>query len=215
MASQFLHVSCSLHIPSMLPSVAAPCFWFIVVFWSADWQPINATMYCILLFLCHSVWCPKQRDSVTQQAPRPARLVSNIQPVAATDCRLIVASYLVHQWPFKANVYFISIIFCCWFDDPNYVNKPPHTHSTPAVPLPNNALYHNHWLSIDCSVFWLNGSHLRPTPLSSLYFLMGLCLAPQTGELTASSAQPVPAPAPCMGTLAASATCVGGAADLP
>ena len=27
---------------------------------------------------------------------------------------------------------------------------------------------------------------------------MGLCLAPQTGELTASSAQP--APTPCMGT---------------
>ena len=52
----------------------------------------------------------------------------------------------------------------------------------------------------------INGGHLRPTPLSCLYFLMGLCSTPQTGELlTNSSAQPVPTP--CMGTL--------GAADLP
>ncbi len=87
------HTSRSLHIPAMLPSILATCFWLVVVFWSADWQPINATMYCIFIMLRHSIQCPKQWDGVPPQAPRPAGLLSNIQPVAAANTRLIVASY--------------------------------------------------------------------------------------------------------------------------
>jgi hypothetical protein len=49
MASRFPHASRSLHIPSMLPSIENAYFWLVVVFWSADWRPINATMYCIFI----------------------------------------------------------------------------------------------------------------------------------------------------------------------
>ncbi len=36
MTSHFPHTRHSLHIPSMLPSAAAACFWLVVVFWSAN-----------------------------------------------------------------------------------------------------------------------------------------------------------------------------------
>ena len=49
MTLRFPHESCLLHIPSMLPSVAAACFWLVVVFWSADWRPINPTVYFIFI----------------------------------------------------------------------------------------------------------------------------------------------------------------------
>ena len=56
MALRFPHTSRSSHIPSMLPSVAAAWFWLVVVFWSANWRPINATKYFIFIIfaLLHS-----------------------------------------------------------------------------------------------------------------------------------------------------------------
>ena len=44
------------HILSMLPSIAAACFWLVVVFWSANWWPIYASVYFILIIfaLLHS-----------------------------------------------------------------------------------------------------------------------------------------------------------------
>ena len=44
-------------------------------------------------FLRHSIWHPKWWDGVPPQAPWPAHLLSNIQPVAVADSRLIVTSY--------------------------------------------------------------------------------------------------------------------------
>ena len=90
--------------------------------------------------------------------------------------------------------------------------KPPPTHTPPAAPPLNNDFYCSRWrLSVDCCVLRTNGGHLRTTPLSSLYFLMGLCFAPQTGtgEVTVSSAQL--APTHCVVTLGATAPWVGGA----
>ncbi len=49
MASRFPHESRLSNIPYMLPSIAATCFWLVVVFWFADWRPIIATMYCIFI----------------------------------------------------------------------------------------------------------------------------------------------------------------------
>ena len=49
MALRFPHASRLSHIPSMLPSIAAACFWLVVVFRFADWWPINATVYFIFI----------------------------------------------------------------------------------------------------------------------------------------------------------------------
>jgi hypothetical protein len=68
----------------------------------------------------------------------------------------------------------------------------PSTHSTPAAPLLKNSFFRGRQLLDDCCVFLLNGGHLRPPPTSSLYFLMGEYLVPQTGEPTVSSAHPAP-----------------------
>ena len=56
MASRFPHASHSSHIPSMLPSITASCFWLVVLFWSAGWGPINPTVYFIftIFALLHS-----------------------------------------------------------------------------------------------------------------------------------------------------------------
>ncbi len=89
----------------------------------------------------------------------------------------------------------------------------PSTHSTPATPPLKNSLFHGCRLLDDCCVFLLNGSHQRPPPISSLYFSMGVCLAPQTGEPTALSAHS--APDPCMGISGFAMPWVGGTSDLP
>ena len=72
MASRFPHASHSSNIPSMLPSVAAACFWLVVVFWFADWQPINATMYCIFIIfaLLHSTSQTMGQCFSTPSTPR-------------------------------------------------------------------------------------------------------------------------------------------------
>jgi len=67
--------------------------------------------------------------------------------------------------------------------------RPP-MQSNLVAPLLKNAFFRGRQLSDDRCMFLLNRNHLRPTPISSLYFLMGVCLAPQTGEPTASSAHP-------------------------
>jgi len=101
-----------------------------------------------------------------------------------------------------------TYFLCPIFFVTDLMTKPPPTHSSPATPPLNNTFYCGRQLLVDCCVFQINGSHLRPTPISSLCFWTGLCLAPQTGELTASSAQLVPAP--CVGTLVATARWVRG-----
>ena len=46
----------------------------------------------------------------------------------------------------------------------------PSTHFTPAVPPLENAFFCGRRLSDDCCVFLLNDGHLRPPPISSLYY---------------------------------------------
>jgi hypothetical protein len=57
----------------------------------------------------------------------------------------------------------------------------PTRYNSHAPPLqhPSNC---GHQLLVDCCLLSLNGSHLRPEPGVSLYFLMCLHLAPQTGK---------------------------------
>ena len=76
MASHFPHSSCSSNIPSMLPSVTIPCFWLVVVFWFADWRPINATMYCIFYNFCVAPFDVPNNGTVFPHALHPSRATS-------------------------------------------------------------------------------------------------------------------------------------------
>jgi hypothetical protein len=44
------HASRSLHIPSMLPSIAAACFWLVVAFNVIDRRPSKAVVYFIFIY---------------------------------------------------------------------------------------------------------------------------------------------------------------------
>ncbi len=76
MASCFPHASHSSNIPSMLPSVTVACFWLVVVFWFADWQPINATMYCIFI-----IFAPLYSMSQTTGQSFPMRSTPRAPPL--------------------------------------------------------------------------------------------------------------------------------------
>ncbi len=74
---------------------------------------------------------------------------------------------------------------------PNYRKMSPHmlpplraSTLTSPPPLPPNI--------VGCWVLWSIGSHLRPEPNASLYFLMLLHLVPQTRQPTMASANPTP-----------------------
>ncbi len=54
----------------------------------------------------------------------------------------------------------------------------------PVVPLHQCPLPFRHWLSVGCCVPLANGSHLRPRPCPSLYFLMCLVCTPQISDPT-------------------------------
>ncbi len=68
----------------------------------------------------------------------------------------------------------------------------PPTRSPAHAPPPKHIPYHFRRLSVDCWLQSSNGGHLRPRPCPSLYFLMGLFLAPQTREQMMASANPTP-----------------------
>ena len=64
---------------------------------------------------------------------------------------------------------------------PNYGTTPPHTIQPVCA---SSSTYCSRQQSVDCYVLPLNGDHLMPRTHLSLYFLMGLALAPQTREPT-------------------------------
>ncbi len=93
--------------------------------------------------------------------------------------------------PSKAKTHFIYVFFALLNPLPQMKRQHPPIRSAPAaLPLhhPSRCFCQ---LFVDCCFFWPNGSHLRPTPLLSLCFLMCLVLLPQTRELAIVSANPV------------------------
>ncbi len=87
---------------------------------------------------------------------------------------------------------------------PNYRKMSPHalpplcaSTLTSPPPLPPNI--------VGCWVLWSIGGHLRPEPGASLYFLMLLCLEPQTRQPTMASANPTPR-ASCPGPIGSGGT---------
>ncbi len=62
------------------------------------------------------------------------------------------------------------------------------TRFAPVAPLLQCPLHRHHWISVGCSVPLSNGSHLRPRPCPSYYFLMCFVCAPQTSDPTPASA---------------------------
>jgi len=51
MVSRFPHASCSSHLPSILPSVKAACFWLVVVWWAVvDRRLSKAMVYFMFIY---------------------------------------------------------------------------------------------------------------------------------------------------------------------
>ena len=97
-------------------------------------------------------------------------------------CLFLVCCCVIIRWrPPKVTLYFFSSFQFGgqnnWMVSPPCFRPPP-----PASAI--ESLYRFHQLSVDCCVASSNGSHLRPRPHLSLYFLMGLAFAPQTREPT-------------------------------
>ncbi len=84
MVSCFPHASRSMHLPSILPSVAAACFWLVVVFQISIGGCIGPRRIFVFIF----VQC-----SVHHITPRSC-VLPNIPPTVITDLWLVVASYV-------------------------------------------------------------------------------------------------------------------------
>ena len=84
MVLRFPHVSRSSHLPSILPSVAAACFWLVVVFQISIGGCIGPQRIFVFIF----VQC-----SVHHITPRSC-VLPNIPPTVITDLWLVVASYV-------------------------------------------------------------------------------------------------------------------------
>ena len=95
MVSHFPHTSRSSHLPSILPSVAAACFWLVVAFQISIGGRIRQRRIFAILFVRGSVHPPKQWNGVSPCALPPTRLRSNISILAFADSRLIVVCH--HQ----------------------------------------------------------------------------------------------------------------------
>ena len=91
MASHLPHASHLLHIPSMLPSITATCFWLVVVFWTTNWRPINPTLYFIFIIfaLLHSTSQTIGQCFPTRSTPRVPDL-SRFPSTNTADTRLVV-----------------------------------------------------------------------------------------------------------------------------
>jgi hypothetical protein len=90
----------------------------------------------------------------------------------------------------KAAVFFILILLSLLLT-PQTMQQHPTPCSATATPPLQYHCYHRHQLSVDYGVSLLNGSHLKPEPGASLYFLMGLFLAPQMKQPTATRVSPM------------------------
>jgi hypothetical protein len=75
---------------------------------------------------------------------------------------------------------------------PQMMGRCPPTHSAPAVPPIIYPIFCGHQPFVGFCVLLLYGGHLRPRPQPSLYFLMGLVLAPQSMEPTMARVHQMP-----------------------
>ena len=85
MELRFPCASRSLHLPSILPSVAAASFWLVVALIIINRRPFKAAVYFIFYIFCRSICRPKQWDNVPPRAPPPTCLHSNIPPTASVN----------------------------------------------------------------------------------------------------------------------------------
>ena len=92
MVTCFPHMSCSLQLPSIIPSVTSACFWLIVAYLFVIWQPSEATMYFIFISFCRIIRRPKRCKNIPPRISRPARLLSSLQSIDDANSGLIVAS---------------------------------------------------------------------------------------------------------------------------
>jgi hypothetical protein len=98
-----------------------------------------------------------------------SRVLSCTSPVAPACFWLVVECNCVVYWAFKVATYF-SLIFCRSILRPNRRHGPiPHA-PIPVASLLHRPLNHFRQLPFDCCVPQLNGGHLRPIVLQSLYF---------------------------------------------
>ncbi len=139
-------------------------------------------------------YCCPQNDWLTHPCiPPPVALPLNSLLYRArmflVGCCVV---YIIPWRPPKARMYYILLIFSSCKSSHQTIGRCPPTRSPPLrastltspPPLPPNI--------VGCWVLWSIRSHLRPEPGASLYFLMLLCLVPQTRQPTMASANPTP-----------------------
>jgi hypothetical protein len=102
MVSCFPHASRSSHLPSILPSVAAACFWLVVAFQTSISGHIRSRRIFVFIFVRHSVHRPKQWYSVTPtrtiQVPHPSEYPSH-RDRGLLVCCCVVCSNGGHRRP--------------------------------------------------------------------------------------------------------------------
>jgi hypothetical protein len=108
----------------------------------------------------------------------------------------------------------IQSIFFVLNSSPQMIGRHHPTHYNSHAPPLQYPSERGRQLLVDCCLSSLNGGHLRPEPGVSLYFLMCLHLAPQTGE--PAIAPPNPTTGALRGTIGSrGAILVGGTGILP
>ena len=86
---------------------------------------------------------------------------------------------------------FNSIIFLALNLTPQMIRQCPPPRSPPNAPPPYCPTYRVRRILVGCCVVPSIGGHLRPKPCLPLNILIGLALAPQTGEPTAALPNPM------------------------
>jgi hypothetical protein len=95
----------------MLPSTTATCFWLVVEFWSADWRPINPTVYFIFIIFCVAPFDDPNNGTAFPRALHPPRATSpdSLPPLTPTLGWLLCLPFKFR--PLKAKATPLALFF--------------------------------------------------------------------------------------------------------
>jgi hypothetical protein len=136
MVSCFPHASRSSRLPFIVPSIAAACFWLVVVCKFFNWRPSTPRAQPISLFFLSlaSIRRPKQWDN-DPHTFRPGRVSSLTPPSPLTTSFGWLLCPPIKQRPSKAKGPPISLFFCRLIRPSKQRAAVLPTRSDPASPL--------------------------------------------------------------------------------
>ena len=105
-------------------------------------------------------------------APLQSYLIFKPSYVTPALFCLVVVCVIIDLRPSKATESCILFIFVSFQSLPDTMRQRPPTRSYPHAPPLQHPSHRGRQLLVDCCVSLSNGSHLRPNPHLSLYFLM-------------------------------------------